>query len=70
MSGTADRLDAVEEKLMQLQLELEELDNALKGHMAAHDQLARRVERAEARLDRVAAGTEDAQPGGRADETG
>lgn len=46
-----ERLDALEEKLMQLQLEIEELDIALKGHIAAQDGLARRVTRLEARLD-------------------
>lgn len=45
-----ERLDAVEERLMQLQLELEELDNALRGQIAAQESLALRVARLEARL--------------------
>lgn len=48
--SAGERLDAVEEKLMQLQLEVEELDNALRGQIAAHDGLARRVARLESRL--------------------
>lgn len=66
----AERLDAVEEKLMQLQLEIEELDNALKGHIAAHDQLARRVEQVEARLERAEAGAEDAESDGTTEASG
>lgn len=55
-----ERLDALEERLMQLQLEIEELDNALRGHIAAHDALARRVARIETRLE--SAGDEE-EPG-------
>lgn len=46
-----ERLDAVEERLMRLQLELEELDNALRDHIGAQENLARRIARIEARLE-------------------
>lgn len=46
------RLDVVEERLMQLQREIEALDAALRDEVAARDELARRLARLEARLAR------------------
>lgn len=54
------RLDAVEERLMQLQREIEALDAALRDEVAARDDLARRLARLEARL----AGGDDEGAGG------
>lgn len=46
-----ERLDTLEERLMRLQVEIEELDDALRDHIAARYDLARRVARLEARLE-------------------
>lgn len=54
------RLDVVEERLMQLQREIEALDAALRDEVAARDDLARRLARLEARLARGDEADEDA----------
>lgn len=54
------RLDVVEERLMQLQREIEALDAALRDEVAARDELARRLARLEARLARGDEADEDA----------
>lgn len=51
---TADeRLDAIEEKLMRLQHELEQLDATVQGQAATHDRLHQRFEQLERRLARL-----------------